>query len=254
MTAIDLKQSSDSNQTIGADLAASLRGEICRGRFQAGDRLLPEREIAARYKVNRTSVREALKILQKEGFIAIGRSGATVQPRERVSLGALHHLLFVDGEPNEDLIEQLFFVHRTLLYGAIEQSVESSTEEQQTKIKQLLMEWVNIFEPGAFPFPKQSRYMHLVLYELFGMIIVSSNNLPLRMIYQAMDPVILSDLGNYYRAESITLKSPLGADIKKIIHLIDKREGAGIVPIVRKMFEVNFSVIKSWHKGKQKEK
>lgn len=248
MSLSDLSLSQEINETIGVELAAKLRAEICRGRFEAGDRLLPERELATRYAVNRTSVREALKILQKEGFIHIRRGGgAIVQPIERVTLGALHHLLFIDGEPQVDLIEQLSKVHRILLYGSIEMAVENSSPEQLEKMLQLFKDLADILEPTTAKasnkkISKSARDLHNLLYELFGLIVVASKNLVLRMIYQSMDPIILSDIGKYRENKRIRFQSPIRQDIEKIISKLEKREGAAVVPILKNMIEVNMLV------------
>lgn len=243
MSQAELQALDEVNETIGFELAANLRAEICRGRYEPGDRLLPERELAARYDVNRTSVREALKILQKEGFIRIRRGGgATVQPIERVTLGALHHLLFIDGKPQVDLIEQLSKVHRILLYGSIEMAVEKSSTEQLEKLVHLFKTLADILEPADKQMSKSARDLHIVLYELFGLIVVASKNLVLRMIYQSMDPVILSDIGKYRESKKIRFKTSARADIEKIINKLEKRDGAAVVPILKNMIEVNIQV------------
>jgi len=240
MTLADLNHSDEVNETIVFDLARKLRAEICRGRFEPGDKLLPERELANRYTVNRTSVREALKILQKEGFIHIRRGGgAIVQPIERVTLGALHHLLFIDGEPQVELIEQLSKIHRILLYGSIEMAVENASEEQLGKLIHLFKALADILEPVDNKTVKSARDLHIVLYELFGLIVVASKNLVLRMIYQSMDPVILSDIGKYRENKKIRFKSSARNDIEKIIVNLEKRDGAAVVPILKNMIEVN---------------
>ena len=42
-------------------ITAALRDEILRGRYQSGDRLPSERELAVRFDANRGAVREAMK-------------------------------------------------------------------------------------------------------------------------------------------------------------------------------------------------
>jgi len=236
-------ETSDNSVTIGEDLATQIRGEICRGRYQAGDRLLPERELAARYDVNRSSVREALQILQKEGFISTRRgSGATVLPKERVSLGALHHLLFIDGEPQEDLIQQLTRVHRILFYGSIEIAVEQSSESELERLIELVESIADIFDPNKNTKTKQVPELHMVLYEFFGLVVFGSRNLVLRMIYQAMDPVILSDLGKYREGKKIYFKKPVRETMEIIAEKLKARDGKGVEPLVKALMEENMVV------------
>jgi DNA-binding FadR family transcriptional regulator len=58
-------------------LANDLRERILRGEFPAGTALPPERELVAQTQMSRTTVREALRILEVQGLVAIktGRSG-----------------------------------------------------------------------------------------------------------------------------------------------------------------------------------
>lgn len=58
-------------------LANDLRERILRGDFPSGTALPPERELVNQTKMSRTTVREALRILEVQGLVAIktGRSG-----------------------------------------------------------------------------------------------------------------------------------------------------------------------------------
>lgn len=58
-------------------LANDLRERILRGEFPAGTALPPERELVTQTRMSRTTVREALRILEVQGLVVIktGRSG-----------------------------------------------------------------------------------------------------------------------------------------------------------------------------------
>lgn len=59
------------------EIAADLRAQICEGKFSAGERLPAERVMMENYQVQRNTVRQALTLLQKEGWLTIRpRSGA----------------------------------------------------------------------------------------------------------------------------------------------------------------------------------
>ena len=62
------------------DLAQSLIGELASGRYRIGQRLPPERELAAAYKVSRPTVREAIISLEVEGLVEV-RVGSGVYVR-----------------------------------------------------------------------------------------------------------------------------------------------------------------------------
>lgn len=52
-------------------IVAQIKLQIVNGTLKVGDRLPTERELAEQFQVSRTSVREATKILQQEGLIAV---------------------------------------------------------------------------------------------------------------------------------------------------------------------------------------
>ena len=60
-----------------ADIAALLRREIAKGRFEVNDRLPPERTLAEKYGAARGTVRNALARLETEGFVTTRRGSGT---------------------------------------------------------------------------------------------------------------------------------------------------------------------------------
>src|SRR5262249_9227490 len=64
-------------QKVAERVATSLRRAIVEGRFGPGDAPPPERDLADRYDVNRSSIREAMKRLEAWGLVRIRHGGAT---------------------------------------------------------------------------------------------------------------------------------------------------------------------------------
>src|SRR5215207_6106956 len=54
-------------------ILGELEASISAGELAAGDRLAPERDLAARYGVSRTSVREAIRVLEAMGIVSVRR-------------------------------------------------------------------------------------------------------------------------------------------------------------------------------------
>jgi GntR family transcriptional repressor for pyruvate dehydrogenase complex len=88
-------------------ILGELEGAISAGTLQAGDRLPPERDLAARYGVSRTSVREAIRVLEAMGIVSVRRGaehgvvlmqepGNAFQPVLRL-LVALRHVSLDDA-------------------------------------------------------------------------------------------------------------------------------------------------------------
>ena len=98
------------------DVAEQLRDAILDGRFPAGTKLPPERELAAEFGVNRTSVREAIKVLEGLGLIAVRQGdGATVRPLVDASLDVLGPMIFHGGRIDMALVAEMAEVMRPLL-------------------------------------------------------------------------------------------------------------------------------------------
>lgn len=79
-----------------AEIVMEIEHAIARGELVPGDRLAPERELAARHGVSRMTVRRALQTLEERGLLrrAVGRSGGSfvAQPRLVRELGTFNGL------------------------------------------------------------------------------------------------------------------------------------------------------------------
>lgn len=68
-------------QKLSHAVADRLRAQIVSGQRKSGDRLPPETDLLGQFKVSRPTIREALRILEVESLISLGRgarAGATV--------------------------------------------------------------------------------------------------------------------------------------------------------------------------------
>lgn len=98
------------------DVAEQLRDAIFDGRFPAGQKLPPERELAERFQVNRTSVREAIKVLEGQGLVSVRQGdGVTVQPLVDATLDSLGPMIFHGGRLDTGLLGELNEVIHPLL-------------------------------------------------------------------------------------------------------------------------------------------
>jgi GntR family transcriptional repressor for pyruvate dehydrogenase complex len=63
---------------VYAQVAEQLLAEIGRGRLKPGDPLPPERELTETFRVGRSSIREALRMLESQGVITAANGGTFV--------------------------------------------------------------------------------------------------------------------------------------------------------------------------------
>jgi len=98
------------------DVAEQLRDAILDGRLRAGEKLPPERELAEQFAVNRTSVREAIKVLEGLGLVQVRQGdGATVQPVLEGSLEILGSMVFRGGRVDDAFLRELMEVVQPML-------------------------------------------------------------------------------------------------------------------------------------------
>src|SRR3989304_4005061 len=69
---------------IYEEIVRQIKAMIAEGRLKSGDQLPPERELAEKFLVSRTSVREALRALESLGLLEIRPGGGTVVREEAV--------------------------------------------------------------------------------------------------------------------------------------------------------------------------
>lgn len=106
-------------------VAEQLRDAILDGRFPAGGKLPPERELAGEFRVNRTSVREAIKVLEGLGLVRVRQGdGVTVQPVVEASLDVLGAMIFHGGRVDTALMEELGEVMQPLLLELARLAIE----------------------------------------------------------------------------------------------------------------------------------
>jgi len=71
---------------VTAQIAESIREAIVKGHFQIGDKLPPELKLCEMLKVSRPSIREAMQLLQAEGYVELlpGRGAFVRESKSRL--------------------------------------------------------------------------------------------------------------------------------------------------------------------------
>ncbi len=120
------------------DVADQLRDAILDGRFPAGAKLPPERELATEFAVNRTSVREAIKVLEGLGLVTVRQGdGATVQALVDASLALLGPMIFHGNRVDTALMAEMNEVVMPMLLEMGRLAIERRRPEHLQEIKAL---------------------------------------------------------------------------------------------------------------------
>jgi GntR family transcriptional repressor for pyruvate dehydrogenase complex len=123
---------------IHEDVAEQLRDAILDGRFAAGTKLPPERELAEEFQVNRTSVREAIKVLEGLGLVTVRQGdGATVRPLVDASLEILGPMIFHGGRIDPDAFVALAEVVMPLLFEMARLAIARHQPGQLDELRRL---------------------------------------------------------------------------------------------------------------------
>jgi DNA-binding FadR family transcriptional regulator len=106
---------------------AFVREQLLSGQMKAGDRLLPERELAMRLGVSRPVIREVLRALAAIGVIEIRHGyGSVVRRPDFTELGDLFTMMLAQqGEVVEDVMEARIAIERQAIRLACARATSS---------------------------------------------------------------------------------------------------------------------------------
>ncbi len=131
---------------ISDAVAASLEGRILEGSLKAGDRLPPERELAAEFGVSRPSLREAIQKLASKGMLQSRQGGGTyvTDSLNSTFFDPWHDMLGNHPNLREDMLE-----FRHMLEGqAAAWAAERATEADLVRLEQAFNKLNEAFVSG----------------------------------------------------------------------------------------------------------
>jgi len=108
------------------EIVAKIKDMVEKGRFKSGDQLPVERELAEVFRVSRSSVREALRSLESQGFIESRQGDGTYiasQPVESL-VRPLASVILTEKDDQMELFEMRRMIEPDLAYLAAERASE----------------------------------------------------------------------------------------------------------------------------------
>jgi GntR family transcriptional repressor for pyruvate dehydrogenase complex len=123
---------------IYEEIVRQVRQLIAEGKLKSGDRLPPERELAEKFRVSRTSVREALRALQSRGLIQI-RAGEGNYISD-ISVETLVEPLALVILPHREAVGELFEARRLLEPAIAALAARRATPEEIAEMERILEE------------------------------------------------------------------------------------------------------------------
>jgi DNA-binding FadR family transcriptional regulator len=151
-----------------------IEADLLDGRLAPGDRLPPERELAVRLGVGRSSVREALRVLEVLGLVRTGTgsgptSGAIIIATPRGGMSALLRLqVAAQGFPIGDVVAT-----RLLLEAAVAADV-ANAEEPDLEAARDALRAMDAADLTPDEFLALDAQFHLALAEASGNVVVAA--------------------------------------------------------------------------------
>lgn len=157
-------------KSVAERVAQTLRSAIVKGRFQPGDALPSERELAERYDVNRSSIREAMKRLEGWGLVTIRHGGATrvTEFLLNAGLSVLPELLEAGGELGTGVLADLHELRALLLGYCAEQAAKKADPASVARLEELAR---RLSEPRQKPAAVQA-----LDYDFFEQLVLVTGN------------------------------------------------------------------------------
>ena len=200
---------------IYEEIVRQVKALIAEGRLKSGDQLPPERDLAAQFKVSRTSVREALRTLESLGLIEI-RPGEGTFVRE-VSVESLIEPLAHVILSQREAVGELFEARRLLEPALAGLAARRATQDDLHEMERILEDQAKEVAAGLTGLAQDAAF--------HAAIATSVRNRAITRIVNA-----LMDLLTQSREESLqTPGRPTRShqDHRRILDAIGRRDEAG---------------------------
>ena len=202
------KKPIEHHQTLREKILETIRESILKGQLKPGEKVA-EPELAERFGISRTPIREAFRQLESEGYL-------TVIPRKGAVVTAL----------SERAVEEFYAIKSILEGYAAQMAAENMTDKDIEKLETINIKLQELAEEGDV---KTFFRVHNEFHEVF--IKASGNEKLLELINQLMLKF------NRFRLASLSLPGRMEISVKeheKIIRAFKRKDGAQADSLVRK--------------------
>lgn len=115
---------SDSDQRVTSRVLSEIKEMIAQGKIAPGEKLPPERELAKQFHVNRTTLRQVVKLLELMGAITqrVGDGTYLSASSDSIMKEPLEMMVLIDDIPASELFETRMIVEPELAARAAERA------------------------------------------------------------------------------------------------------------------------------------
>lgn len=203
------------------EVADRIRRLIAEGRLKAGDRLPPERELAERFGVSRTSVRDAIRALEMTGLLEPRQGDGTVVLD--LSPDALAQPLASILVHNRALLADLLDVRKMIEPPLAARAAAFATAEEIAALREILRRQVEKVGRGELTIAEDSEF-HYTLAR------AARNRVALKVLDVLMDLLVES------RERSLQVPGRLAKSVqghRRILDSIARKDAPGAEAAMR---------------------
>lgn len=207
-----------SQRTVVAQVMNRLKDEIASGEYRPGDKLPTEQELAKRFGVGRSSIREAIKVFQHLGVVeSRAAKGTFLRDRANISSEAITWALILGEDDLRDVVELREAVEG-ICFRRLAEAVEQGEEEALATLS-ALQEQVDVMSEAA----RERAVERLVEadYRFHGLIVSAGKNELFRALYSSLHAFMSEEISTTY--EQMTALADAARDHAEITR--DLREG-----------------------------
>ncbi len=219
-------------------MADRIRRLIVDGRLKAGDRLPPERELAEAFGVSRTSVRDAIRVLEMVGLLEPRQGDGTVV--HDLSPDALAQPLASILIRNRALLAELLDVRKMIEPPIAARAASLASAEEVGRLEEIFSRQVEKAGRGQFAIEEDSEFHNLLA--------TAAKN---AVVLKVLD--VLMDLLQESRERSLQVPGRLQKSLqghRRILEAIKRRDAAGAQSAMRQhLAEIEDVLLKSRVEG-----
>jgi len=214
-------------------VAAQIQGLIANGALNPGDRLPPERELAAKFGVGRSSLRDAIRTLEVMGIVE-SRHGSGTVVRD-LSTDALVVPLASVLAHKRGLVAELLDVRRMIEPALAARAAANATEEELSRLEDILRRQAEKVRRGEPSIEEDSEFHYTIA-------LAARNSVVLKVLD------VLMDLLRESRARSLQVKGRPDrscAGHRRILRAIKRRDGpAAEAAVLKHLKEIEAIVVR----------
>lgn len=227
---------------IYEEIVRQVKGMIAEGRLKSGDQLPPERDLAEKFVVSRTSVREALRALESLGLVEI-RPGEGTFVR-KVSVEALIEPLALVLTSQREAIAELFEARQLLEPAIAALAARRASPDEVHEMERILAEQAKELAAGRTGLGQDGQF-HAAIAS------AAHNQAITRIVHAIMDLLTQS------REESLnTPGRPERShqDHRRVLDAIRRRDAAGAEQTMREHVTAVQSMVLDPEAGARRER